>query len=101
MVLMKSYGGVFFSILIVPKYDVPIDSMEDLVMAANSGQYDIISHRQSLFKKMLIETECCDDYYIIGQSIKRYSNDYSLKFNLDNYPVRKPYHMIFNSLIES
>ena len=48
--------------------------MEDLVMAAKSGQYDIISHRRSLFKKMLIETECCDDYYFIGEAIKRYND---------------------------
>ena len=72
MVLMDSYGGVFFSILTVPKYDTTIDTIEDLVMAAKSGQYDIISLRQALFKKMFIETKYCDDYYIIGQTIKRY-----------------------------
>ena len=89
MVLMKSYGGVFFSVLTVPKLESTIDTMEDLVMAAKSGQYDIILHRQSLFTKFLKDTECCDDYYIIGRAIKRYFNGYSIKFDQDKYLDRK------------
>jgi len=69
-ILMKTYGGVFYSVLTLPVYKDPIDTVEDLERVALNGEYDIVTYPKSYYYKFFVTAECCDAYFAIGQAMK-------------------------------
>jgi len=67
---MKTYGGVFYSVLTLPVYKDPIDTLEDLERVALSGEYDIVTYPDSYYYQFFVEAKCCDSYYKIGRAMK-------------------------------
>lgn len=77
---MKFYSGNFVSIMAIPIWKKPIDTVEDIIQAAKSDNYLTYTAR-SLYD-IAMEAECCDSLeYHIGQNLKKYkvirANNYS------------------------
>lgn len=47
LVLMKTYGGVFYSVLTLPVYKDPIETLVDLERVVLNGEYDVFTYPQS------------------------------------------------------
>lgn len=70
MILMKTYSGVFYSVLTLPDFKDPIETLKDLVIAAESGDYQVVTFPMSFYRELFVGAECCGDYYRIGQNMK-------------------------------
>lgn len=70
LVLMKTYGGVFYSILTLPVYKDSVETLDDLERVALNGEYDIITFHNSYYYTLFTNAECCGAYYSIGEAIK-------------------------------
>ena len=66
---MKTYGGVFYSVLTLPEYEDPIETLTDLERVATNKEYDIFTYRRSYYFDYFTNAECCDAYHKIGQSL--------------------------------
>ncbi|XP_054168915.1 glutamate receptor ionotropic, delta-1-like [Oppia nitens] len=76
MILMKTYSGIFFSILTVPEYDEPIESLDDLVRASKlADRYSVITVPNSAYFDLFVRSSCCSDYYYIGKNINKTSRE--------------------------
>ena len=78
---MKTYGGVFYSVLTVPEFEDPIETLDDLVAASESGHHSVVTLSGSSYLDMFVRAECelldgeCSDYYRIGQNMNRTALD--------------------------
>jgi len=66
---MKTYGGVFYSVLTLPVYKDPIETLEDLERVALNEEYDIVTYPKSYYYQLFTKAKCCDSYHIIGQAL--------------------------------
>jgi hypothetical protein len=69
LVLMKTYGGVFYSDVTLPAYKDPIETVADLEKAALSDEYHIVTYPHSYYYQFFANSECCDAYYTIGEAL--------------------------------
>ena len=67
---MKTYSGIFFSVLSVPQYEDPIETLDDLERVAKSKEYDIVTAPNTFYYDMFTKAKCCGPYYSIGNAIK-------------------------------
>jgi len=49
LILSNGYSSSFYSILIVPEYDPPIDSTQDLIRSAQSDSKRIVMNGRSIY----------------------------------------------------
>ena len=70
LILSNAYSGVFYSILTIPEYDPPVDTLGDLMKLVKSDKVTIISsanvHHD--FEHAGPDNEV---YYKIGQHLRR------------------------------
>ena len=67
---MKTYSGVFFSVLTIPEYEEPIETLDDLERVAISGEYDIMTAPNTFYYDLFVKAEH-GPYHTIGEAIKR------------------------------
>jgi hypothetical protein len=67
---MKTYGGIFYSVLTLPVYKDPIETIEDLEKVALNREYHIVTYPKTYYYQFFGNAECCDAYYAIGQAMK-------------------------------
>lgn len=68
---MDSYKGLFYSVLTIPQYAAPIDTLDDLERAATSGEHTIVTMPNTFYYDMFADAQCCGAYYKIGERIKK------------------------------
>lgn len=72
LILTNLYCSVFYSILTVPRYERPIDTIENIAQIARSDSHFILVRRQSTYSRRF--THASPDaglFYAIGQHIRR------------------------------
>ena len=68
---MKTYSGIFFSVLTVPVYENPIETLDDLKMVAEIGDYSIVTTPETYYYDLFVKAQCCGSYHTIGTAINR------------------------------
>ena len=68
---MKTYSGIFYSVLTLPEYKEPIETLDDLEKAAKSGEHSIITVPNSFYYDLFVHSPCCGAYYTIGRNIEQ------------------------------
>src|SRR5882724_5388075 len=101
LILMKTYSGIFYSVLTLPEYKEPIETLDDLEKAAKSGEHSIITVPNSFYYDLFVHSPCCGAYHTIGLNIKRTERDIHLPkgtqkgIELINEAVRQERSIIF------
>ncbi len=67
---MRTYGGIFYSVLTLPLYKDPIETIEDLEKVALNKEYHIVTYLRSYYYQFFVNAECCDAFYAIGRQMK-------------------------------
>ncbi len=75
LVIMRTYGGVFYSVLTLPVYKDPIETIEDLERVALNRDYYIVTYPKSYYHQFFANAECCDAYHAIGRALEYSIND--------------------------
>ncbi|KAJ6221499.1 hypothetical protein RDWZM_000044 [Blomia tropicalis] len=72
LILSTGYSSAFYSILTIPQYEKPIDSIDALIDAVDSQNYDLINVDKSLYTyHMIYATRENYIFYKLGQNINR------------------------------
>lgn len=72
LILSTGYGSVFYSMMTVPKYGKPFDTLDEFVQIAKTdSHYIMLDSKSAFFQKYVNSTPDQTFYYEIGQHIKR------------------------------
>ena len=63
---MQSYSGIFYSVLTIPIYKEPIETVDDLERAAMNGEHTIITLPNTFYYDLFAEAQCCGAYYRVS-----------------------------------
>lgn len=73
LIIANSYGGCFYSILAVPEFEPPIDTILDIERISTKDDGFIITIADSSYLQMMTTAEPDEGiFYSIGQHINRY-----------------------------
>lgn len=68
-VLMKCYSGVFVSLITVPAWEDPIETIQDIEILLDKN--DCIIYTARYLYDIAINAQCCSFEYKLGQNMKR------------------------------
>lgn len=96
-IVMKCYSGVFVSLVTIPTWQKPINTVQEIVESLNRT----VVYTSRFFYDLAMAAECCDSFeYLVGENmrrhkIKRASKGNFLekmgKFNFFDLPVEMIY----------
>lgn len=72
LILANSYGGCFYSILAVPEFEAPVDTLSDLETIANSDSGRLVTFADSSYLEMFVNSTSADGvFYTVGMHMNR------------------------------
>lgn len=73
LILSHSYGGRFYSILAVPAFESPIDTVEDVIELARADRGFLVTIDHSSYLDTFLTSQADKGiYYLIGRHMARY-----------------------------
>ncbi len=72
LILANSYGGCFYSILAVPEFERPVDTLADVEEIARSDSGQLVTFADSSYLEMFVNASAdAGLFYAIGQHLNR------------------------------
>ena len=73
VILSNSYGGCFYSILTVPEFERPIDTVDDIIEIARTDRGYLVTIDHSSYLDTFLTSKPDEGiFYLIGRHMARY-----------------------------
>lgn len=78
MILMKSYGAIFYTVLSFPEREESLETLDDLERVSTSPDHFIVTIPDSFYFDVLTNTPCCGPSYVVGRHLKASKHPFPL-----------------------